>query len=366
MQLQLARPNLNETRSVEDPTSQYLVAALLAREDCQVLKELNELRGMGWRSGIVHEHFTNQRHQADYNKHEGTDTFWANKMFQSMWHMDHMGRFVQAKRFLDIGCCPGGYSTYVMRMCPQATGMGISLPVEEGGHGIAIPTDMLPRIDLVMKDLMAYDLPANQLPFEPHTFDFVICDGHYLRLNPDNMRRPWNWTRLLVSQTLLGLRAVTLGGTMFIKLSHVERPLTARILLALCRISNHVRTVKSKVLHASRGSFYVLAQGIRTTSQEYKELVSGLERLWHILNFEGWQGCGREISWAEQDHVTPWTEAMSPRGVMCIVRLGTKMWQIQRDGLRELLKWKGVDTDNRDWRKREVVGGGYSEGVARN
>jgi hypothetical protein len=139
-----------------------------------------------------------------------------------------------------------------------------------------------------MHDLAAYDLapglskplsatPLTAMPFNLNSFDFVLCDGHSLRLNTDNALRPWNWTRLLIAQILLGLRAVSFGGTMLIKLSHVERPLTARILLALCRVSNHVRTIKSRTVHANRGSFYVLAQGVRIRSAEYRELVTGLE-----------------------------------------------------------------------------------------
>ncbi|KAG9079088.1 hypothetical protein FRC06_007959 [Ceratobasidium sp. 370] len=151
----------------------------------------------------------------------------------------------------------------------------------------------------------------------------------------------------------LDATGVCAGGTMFVKLSHVERPLTARILIALCRTANHVRTVKSRQLHASRGTFYVLAQGVRTSGEEYEKLVSGLEQLWYIMTFHGNEGYGREITWGEQDHVMLWTEVMSPRGVLCIVRLGTGVWQIQRDGLRALLEWKGVDVGG----TKEVAGG---------
>ncbi|KAG8723848.1 hypothetical protein FRC09_001491 [Ceratobasidium sp. 395] len=356
-------PAPGETRIVEDPTLGYLSAALVAREDCQMLRELNELRGMGWQSGTVHQHFENRRYQNNKSKQNNPSWFWSNKIYKSMQDMDLAAPFVKANRFLDIGCFPGGHSTYVMRTCPEATGMGISLPVEAGGHDLAIPEDLLPRISLVRHDLMAYDLSSptsdldkttlSALPFKPHTSDFVVCGGSYLRRAPDS-RNSWNWDRLMISQLLLGLRAVSAGGTMFAKLSHIERPLTARILLALCRIANHVRTVKSTTVHASQASFYVLAQGVRTASEEYKELIVGLERLWHIMNFEG-EGYGRDITWAEQDNVTPWDEVTSPRGVLCIVRLGTRVWQIQRDGLRQLLAWKGVNVSV-GWGKEFVAG----------
>ncbi|KAG8692842.1 hypothetical protein FRC08_009504 [Ceratobasidium sp. 394] len=340
-----------------DPTEEDLTAALLERGDCAVLKELNELRRKGWRSGAIHEHFEHQRHQSDYDKQDGTDKYWVDRMYESMRQMDHTGKFVRASRFLDIGCCPGGYSSYVLRTCPEATGMGITLPVEDGGHGVAIPQDLSLRIDIIMQDLTTYDLAPDMLkpttnptqlstlPFGPHTFDFVMCDAHHLRLCPDNDRRPWNWTRLVVSQLLLGLRAVSAGGTMFVKLSNVERPLTARILIALCRVANHVRAIKPRKLHANRGTFYVLAQGIQTSSVEYKELASGLEQLWHIMTFEGNEGYGKDITWAEQDHVMRWAEVTSPDGMTCIVRLGTRVWQIQRDALKGFLKWKGVDIE---------------------
>ncbi|KAG8755904.1 hypothetical protein FRC12_010742 [Ceratobasidium sp. 428] len=358
-------PAPGETRIAEDPTLKYLSAVLMVREDCQVLRELDELREMGWQSGTMHEHFEHQRYQNDDNKQNNTNWFWPNKVYKSMQDMDLAGRFVVANRFLDIGCFSGGYSSYVMHACPKATGMGISLPVEDGGLSVMVPEDLLPRIDLVMHDHMTYDLTTptsilnpdkrrlSALPFKPHTFDFVICSGSHIRPTPDSVRRPWDWTRLMISQLLLGLRAIGGGGTMFIKLSHVERPLTARILLALCRITNHVRTIKSWVIHRSRASFYVLAQGVRTSCKEYTELVSGLERLWYILNFEG-EGYGREITWEEQDNVTPWNEVMSPLGVLCIVRLGTKVWQTQRDGLRQFLEWKGVNT-TANWREKEAV-----------
>ncbi|KAF8595968.1 hypothetical protein BDV93DRAFT_548578 [Ceratobasidium sp. AG-I] len=339
-----------------DHTYDFISDALQAREDCAALRELNALRRIGWKSDNVDDHFKQQRYLADYVKHEDTDQKWANTMRNSMYHMNKVARFVRATRFLDLGCCPGGYSTFILETCPQATGVGISLPVEDGGHGLAIPAELLPRIDVHLTDLTNYDLaptirkpspslqPLKPLPFAPGSFDFVVCDGHWLRLNSDNADRPWNWTRLLVSQILLGLRAVSLNGTMFIKFSGIERPMTARLLLALCRISNHVRTIKPLVLHANRGTFYVVAQGVRTLSLEYRKLVAGLEKLWYTMSFEGETGYGRPVIWEEHDYITAWKDVMSPQGLSNIARLGTRIWQIQRDALRKLLQRKGIDT----------------------
>jgi hypothetical protein len=242
-----------------------------------------------------------------------------------------------------------------MQTCRNATGMGISLPVDEGGHGLAIPTYLLPRFQVHMADLTNFDLaptipkpkstpfpPLSAIPFTPHTFDLVVCDGHSLRINPDNLDRPWNWTRLLVSQLLLGLRAVSPGGTLFLKLSHPEKPVGARILLSLCRTANLVRTVKPYTLHAVRGTFYVIAQHICVDSDEYRALVSALEKLWYTMSFEGEIGYGRPITWEEEDTITSWEEVMSPGGLGNLVRLSTRVWQVQRDALRKFLSSRGV------------------------
>ncbi|CEL58572.1 hypothetical protein RSOLAG1IB_08648 [Rhizoctonia solani AG-1 IB] len=186
------------------------------------------------------------------------------------------------------------------------------------------------------------------LPFRRHEFDFVVCDAHHLRLHPDNEIRTWNWTRLLISQILLALRAVQPGGTIFLKLSCVERALTARILIAFTRIAGYTHSVKSKLLHRKRGSFYLLAKGIRTHTLSYRRLVAGLEKLWHVMTFGGPGGFGRDMTWDEQDLITPWDEVMKPAGLDHIARLGRPMWKIQYDGLLKFLKEKGVVYDDSD------------------
>ncbi|CAE6447509.1 unnamed protein product [Rhizoctonia solani] len=349
--------------------SKWLSDVLMGREDCRTLCLLNAIRAMGWSSGAVENHFREQRFTSDYDKHENTDMNWCQIMYDSLRNMDLANsRFVRTERFLDLGCNPGGYSSYILRTCPYATGVGISLPGEDAGHGCAIPGILRPRIDVREMDLTLIDLaPAltkpNEsyitgsralslylmpLPFSRHEFDFVVCDAHHLRLHPDNEIRPWNWTRVLISQILLALRAVQPGGTIFLKLSCVERALTARILIAFTRIAGSTRTVKSKLLHRKRGSFYLLAKSIRTHTLSYRRLVAGLEKLWHTMTFGGPHGFGRDITWDEQDLISPWDEVMKPTGVDHIARLGKPMWEIQYNALLKFLKEQGVICDDYD------------------
>ncbi|KAF8679741.1 FtsJ-like methyltransferase [Rhizoctonia solani] len=357
-----------ESAEVE-PKSKWLGDALMQREDCRILCLLNEIRSMGWSSNTVDRHFREQRFNSDHVKHENTDLNWCKIMYDSLQYMDLAnGRFVRTERFLDLGSNPGGYASYILRTCPYATGVGISLPIEDAGHGCAIPAPLRSRINIHELDLTLIDLAPTKpkpgtshisgsralalhlspFPFRPHEFDFIVCDAHHLRLHPDNAIRAWNWNRILISQILLALRAVQPGGTIFLKLSCVERALTARILIAFTRIAGYTHTVKSKLLHRKRGSFYLLSKGIKTHTSAYRLLVDGLQNLWYIMTFGGPQGFGRDMTWDEQDLITSWDEVMKPAGVNHIARLGKPMWNIQYYALLKFLKEQGVIYDDSD------------------
>ncbi|KDN45710.1 hypothetical protein RSAG8_04794, partial [Rhizoctonia solani AG-8 WAC10335] len=253
--------NEETTHDIHVRKSQELLQSLMARPDCSVLVELVALRSQGWESENLDGVFLAQRTTADTNRSPEDDNRWLHLMCKSLGQMDKQKRFISTSRFIDLGCFPGGYSTYILQKCPSATGLGISLPYEEGGHGLAIPANLLPRMELRTADLTKFDIapsipkpqaPFTQLgplPFDPNGFDLVVCDGHSLRNNPDNIDRPWNWTRLLISQLLIGLRAVSAGGTIFLKLSHPEKAIGARILLALCRVGSTSRYEQSSHNH---------------------------------------------------------------------------------------------------------------------
>ncbi|CUA76958.1 hypothetical protein RSOLAG22IIIB_12441 [Rhizoctonia solani] len=247
-----------------------------------------------------------------------------------------------------IGCCPGGYATTIMNICPNATGMGISLSTPEGGHGLAIPQHLMARFDMRWEDLTRYDLapewadkPALEpIPFTRNTFDLVVCDAHDRR----PQLCPWACTRLLVSQLLLALYGVHPGGRILLTLWRVENPLTAQILLALDRISTSTHTLKSP-LHEIRPAFYLLALGIQTNSSGYTTLVHALKKLWFAMTFGGESGQGRHATWAEKEMITPWDEVTSPAGLDLIARLGSPVWNVQSNALLRFLRSQGIEID---------------------
>ncbi|KAG8746253.1 hypothetical protein FRC10_005502 [Ceratobasidium sp. 414] len=344
--------------------SETLTRALVARKDCDILADLIFLRNevdlislpsvtFGEKSERVDQYFENRRKSWTSGTHKPDPTSFINTFCSALQNMDREMRFVRTKRFLDLGCSPGGFATYVLRTNPEATGIGISIPVEVGGYDLYIPSSLLPRIDIHIADLMNYDLApsiakptsstqaAPPLPFETASLDLIICDARWVQ-HPDNLQRPWNWTRLLLSQLLIALHAVAPGGTLFLRLSHVDRTLTGRILLALCRIGNFVKSVKSSTFQAKLGYFYVLVQGVDRKSGEFGELVAALERLWYVMSFEGDEGYGRDITGEDEDSITTEEELMSEDGLLKLVRLGTPIWNIQHRALCGFLKKSGV------------------------
>ncbi|CAE6505348.1 unnamed protein product [Rhizoctonia solani] len=332
--------------------SETLSRALVARSDCDILTELIVLRDQGNESKSIDKHYEKEREKP--RQTEDIERSFAAAFENAMENMNRSVWIPRTYSFLDLGCAPGGFAQYLLRKNRRARGIGISLPSEQGGNGFGISySEHLARYELRWADLTMFDLapsipkPATSthvhppLPFESSSRDLIVCDAQWV-LNPDNLKRPWNWTRLIISQLLIALRVVSPGGNILIRLSCVERPLTGRILLALCRISDLVRTVKSTRFQAVRSYFYVLAQRVHPQSDEYKELVTALERLWYTMTFEGEDGYGRDITAEDEELITTDEEMLSEEGLSTIVQLGTPIWEIQYDALCYFLTNRGV------------------------
>ncbi|CEL63133.1 hypothetical protein RSOLAG1IB_05173 [Rhizoctonia solani AG-1 IB] len=332
--------------------SETLSRALVARSECDLLAELIILRDQGSGSEHIDKHFSKEREKTQ--SVGDIERSFASAFEKSMETMNQTVWIPRTYSFLDLGSAPGGFARYLLRNNKRAHGIGISLPCEQGGNGLGIThPDYLARYELHWADLTMFDLAPNipkpatslddypPLPFKPSSLDLVVCDAQWV-LNPDNLKRPWNWTRLIVSQLLIALRAVSPRGNIFIRLSCVERTLTGRILLALCRISDLVRTVKSDRFQSMRSYFYVLAQRVNPHSNEFKKLVGALEQLWYTMTFEGENGYGKDIGSEDEELITTDEEMLSEMGLSTIVQLGTPIWEIQYNALCHFLTTRGV------------------------
>ncbi|KAJ6584697.1 hypothetical protein B0H19DRAFT_925897, partial [Mycena capillaripes] len=257
-------------------------------------------------------YFQHQRKQADAPD-LALQTAWFNSMRRVLEEIDQVLPCVPDKlpfRFLDLGCCPGGFSSYILGKNPYATGVGISLPVESGGHSCLLEEDNLSRFELYWGDLTRYQLgPAfiddpqlQNFPVSPG-FDLVLIDGHPLRSANDNVHL--HGDRLLVSQVIAGLVSASFGGTVILKQSKPERLITSQLIFLLDMLCADVRSWKPVCMHGTRSTFYIIAKGFRFGRQamQWPRILNGLMNLWVQLSYAGPDGEGRRLRITDLDFI---------------------------------------------------------------
>lgn len=318
------------------------------------LKMLNQVRFAKHQQGpSLNAYFHFQRKQSD-TPEPHLQQAWFRSMKLVLDEIDTALRCVPIHfqlSFLDVGCCPGGFSSYILSKNPNAYGVGLSLPVSSGGHSFLLEKDLQPRLELHLADITTYQLGPYQYPnlrYLPsslisYTFDLVLLDGHPLRTAEADGLAPLNNVsdRLLISQLIIGVQSVSPFGTILIKLSKPERPITARILYILDSISCELLTWKPVCMHATRPTFYAVAKGIRHT-QRYAMIVHALQELWVRLTFGGPNGTTlpRRMTHQDLDSIVSREEmvAYKPR----LVKLSQHLWDVQRQSLEGWYKEEGL------------------------
>ncbi|KAJ7163273.1 hypothetical protein C8R46DRAFT_1177454 [Mycena filopes] len=280
------------------------------------LRELNVLRYKHDNRPSEQAYLQHQRKQADAPD-LALQKAWFNSMRNVLEEIDQVLQCVPASmpfRFLDLGCCPGGFSSYILSKNAYATGVGISLPVESGGHACLLEEDNLARFELHWADLTLYQLgPAfiedqqlQNLPFAAG-FDLVLIDGHPLRSakGTQNDELYLHGDRLLISQVIVGLHSAAFGGTVILKQSKPERLITSQLIFLLDGLCADVRTWKPVCMHGTRATFYICAKGFRLGSQalRWQQILSGLMNLWVQLSYGGPHGKGRKLLPTDLDFI---------------------------------------------------------------
>ncbi|KAJ7729695.1 hypothetical protein DFH07DRAFT_849886 [Mycena maculata] len=277
------------------------------------LRKLNLLRYKHGSKPSEEAYFQHQRRQADAPP-ETLQRAWFNSMRNVLEEIDQVLRCVPDSlpfRFLDLGCCPGGFSSYILGKNPRASGVGISLPEESGGHACLLEEDNLPRFELHWADLTRYQFgPAfiddprlQNFPVAPG-FDLVLIDGHPLR-SVKGESIYLHGDRLLISQIIAGLVSVTFGGTIILKQSKPERLITSQLIFLLDVLCAEVRTWKPVCMHGTRSTFYVVAKGFALGCQavRWREILHGLMSLWVQLSYAGPNGAGRQLIPTDLDFI---------------------------------------------------------------
>ncbi|KAG7094441.1 hypothetical protein E1B28_008038 [Marasmius oreades] len=266
------------------------------------LKTLHRLRSLKHVPALA-AHFAHQQRQADSQDPE-IQRAWFNAMkdvFEEINEIFWCVPFTTPFQFLDVGCCPGGFSSYILSRYPLANGTGMSLPVEKGGHKLLLEEDFHTRFNLIWADITLFEL-GNRLvhnhgpntftatfPFAPDHggFDLIILDGHPLRTQAigDSEDVHILGDRLIISSLILGMFCIKNGGTIMMKLSMPDRKITAQIMYLFDMLSGDLRTWKPVNIHAIQSTFYVIARdfGGGMMAGRYWYVLTGLRDLWERL-----------------------------------------------------------------------------------
>ncbi|KZP11217.1 hypothetical protein FIBSPDRAFT_756993 [Athelia psychrophila] len=333
----------------------YSVGELLIERGVKEYVALSELKRKGWDDQHIHDHFTQQRHTADTADPQLNDV-WFRKMKVIFNEIDAKSGCIslaeQPLNFLDLGCCPGGFSSYILTQNPTATGLGISLDVSKGGHTFMLERNLQSRYNLLFADLTYFALgppsspssSASALPpqIKDRQFSLIILDGHLLR-NQEGVR-PWDYYRLLIAQFVIGLQGLRDRGTLVVKLSRPDTVRTAKLLYMLDGLSgsNGLVTCKPRSMHASRGTFYAVARNVGHGRIPISAMLEGLQNLWQDLTYGGSDGRGRFLEEEDLDFIVTTENLVGgpdiPNGYLDrLVELASDVWIGQADALRVLL-----------------------------
>jgi hypothetical protein len=219
--------------------------------------------------------------------------------------------------YLYHSCCPGGFSSYILSKNPQASGVGMSLEVERGGHAFLLEEELGDRLELLWGDVIQYQLgpyPIDDPNLKPlplvtpryGAFDLVLLDGHPLRTGKhDNVEFFMQGDQLLLSQLIIGLSSISLsGGTIIIKLSKPERVVTSQLMYLFDILSLSVQTWKPVCMHATQDTFYLVAKGFGLGFQSFRlpQMLHQLMCLW-VEIAHGNQGMGRRLQDGDLDFI---------------------------------------------------------------
>lgn len=240
-------------------------------------------------------------------------------------------------------CAPGGYSRYVLETNRSATGTGITLPLDDGGHQFLIHGPLLSRYTVHFADLTRYNLSESDeeptpirlppLPFKSSTrFDLAILDGHCLYFRPFGPQIPH---MLLVSQLIIALQFVAERGTLFMKLKKLAREMPARVVFLLDSIGLSTATIKPRTIHVNRGTFYVVVKGVKRGPQLngfLAKLRSFRRKMLDDPDLDCYTAC----------------EDVVPRGIiketyiLRLMDLGNPVWKAQLEFLERFLRKMGI------------------------
>ncbi|KAK5993842.1 hypothetical protein PT974_07279 [Cladobotryum mycophilum] len=345
-----ASPGAEAGASSEATASHGSIVKQFLLDNSPEFKRLAELRQRGWENQEGDVYFQRQRASADTASRKNAEFFYG--LMQRIG--TEMGRATGALKIttkpshhvniLDTCMAPGGFLAIVMKLNPGAKAVGFSLSPEEGGHEVLLPLKSKVKFTPADVTMFAADMGFTDIPAEhpdaqkfvvqrqihaEQKFDLVVCDGQVLRTHPRAAYREWETRRLATTQLTMGLDHVVAGGTMVMLLHKLEAWNTVDLLYTFSKFSS-VQTFKSKIGHATRSSFYMVATNIQPQTLQARQAVERWKKHWKVATFGSNEEC--QSTFRETDVAA---EQMVAEFGRDLVRLGKGIWEIQADALEK-------------------------------
>ena len=254
---------------------------------------------------------------------------------------------------MDLCMAPGGYTASAIKLNPNATVFGVTLPKALGGHLVLLKPRHRTKVtftDITMEaaELGVTDLPEEHpdlalfkkqrlLPKEAK-FDLIFCDGQVLRTHAEHRhtdREPHEATRLTSAQLVIAMQHIRVGGTMITLLHRPDHWNTLQFLQSFDKFSR-VQLFKPKTAHASRGSFYLIAQDI---NPDHAHALAARDS-W----LQRWKDTTFDRKYQAQPSEQEVLDVLNTFGER-LIELAEPIWAIQKQGI-----------ENSKWFKNETVG----------
>ncbi|KAJ3738552.1 hypothetical protein DFH05DRAFT_1517277 [Lentinula detonsa] len=250
------------------------------------------------------------------------------------------GRCMQKNIFR---CCPGGFSTYILKKNKESTSVGVSLDPAQGGHPYLLEDALRVRQTVIFADMTTFQLVPNIL--FARDFDLVLLDAHHLRNQTGSSQ-----DLLAISQVLLALLSIKFGGTIVMKLASPDSQYSATMLFMLDMLSASIQVHKPYAMHRMQNSFYVIARGVggKPDRRLYlqNEVIPGLRRVWECLrqrnrNSGPRNGSGKEgLVVGDLDFIVDKKQLESYGGRLH--ELCSCVWKLQATALETLFAEMGI------------------------
>lgn len=291
-------------------------------------------------------------------------TVFRDQFEQAMDDINHQsgGALLSVRKFLDLGCAPGGFSTWVLRKNEMSRGVGVTIGMEKNGWGLVQAgweESMVEQYQYVEADIcdqVAWTTIQDKIN-GMHTCDLVIAGAIWRAQDPEKSDGdlPANQaerTRLRISQLVLALRNLSEGGCLVAVMSLKPSAMTVTLLLLLKQNFERTVATKGKTLHRMRSSYYLVCQGRKSDINDMvgkleNAMAEEFENAWST-NWLGFLGDGGKASLTSSeerevlDHLEP-------------------MWENQAEAIK--VAWTGQSGSGRG--RGSKRGGRGSRGRAR-